>query len=254
MTMCETPFWIWVARPIARGRQRRMFLLGPLSTVALLMKSASRSCPGFFTFALDTALSITLRRTGAPALGVNSRSCSASVASLPRTRFAIIRALRGEMRACIALALAIIGRPSGGREPRPRHADAARLGGARGFGSSRALRRSAVAARRLEPTGDGDARAHARSRVEEERVGRRYGRRCPRVDVGPRRDARFSSGFAGGAREKLRGRSIWRPARHLGASALDEARRSARLVERGDGAEIGARRSREPAVTRLSAG
>lgn len=116
--MCETPFWTCVARPCARGRQRRMFLLGPLSTVALLMKSASRSWPGFFTLALETALSMTLRSTGAPAFGVNSRSWSASVASLPRTRFAIIRALRGEMRACIALALAIIGETFGGKEPR----------------------------------------------------------------------------------------------------------------------------------------
>lgn len=100
-----------VARPMARGRQRRAFLFGPLSTLALEMKSASRSCWAFFTLAFATALSISLWRTGAPAFVVNWSSWSASAASLPRTRLAIIRALRGEMRAYIALALAIIVRP-----------------------------------------------------------------------------------------------------------------------------------------------
>lgn len=97
--MWETPLVTRVARPMARGRQRRMFLFGPLSTVAFEMKSASTSCVGFFTRALATADSITVFRTGAPALVVNSRSCSATAASLPRTRLAIMRALRGEMRA-----------------------------------------------------------------------------------------------------------------------------------------------------------
>lgn len=107
--MCEMPLTILVARPIARGRQRRMLAFGPLSTVAFEMKSASMSWVGFLTRAFATALSMTFLRTGAPALVVNSKICSAYAASLPRTRFAIIRAFRGEIRAYIALALLIIG-------------------------------------------------------------------------------------------------------------------------------------------------
>jgi hypothetical protein len=86
-----------------------MLAFGPLSTVAFEMKSASMSCVGFFTRAFATALSMTFLRTGAPAFVVNSRICNAYAASLPRTRFAIIRAFRGEIRAYIALALLIIG-------------------------------------------------------------------------------------------------------------------------------------------------
>jgi hypothetical protein len=71
--MWETPFTTLVARPIARGRQRRMFLLGPLSTVAFEMKSASTSWLGLATRALATALSITFFKTGAPDLVVNWR-------------------------------------------------------------------------------------------------------------------------------------------------------------------------------------
>jgi hypothetical protein len=96
---------------MARGRHRRRFLFGPLSTVAFETKSESTSCEGFLMRALAIALSITLKRTGAPAFVTNCRICSASAASLPRTRLAIILALRGEMRAYIALALLIIGEP-----------------------------------------------------------------------------------------------------------------------------------------------
>ena len=95
---------IRVARPIARGRQRRMYLFGALSTDALLTKSASTSTPGDCWRALATALSMSFSRTGAPAFCVNSRSCSASPASRPRTRSTIIRALRGLIRANLALA------------------------------------------------------------------------------------------------------------------------------------------------------
>ena len=80
MTMWLTPLVTRVARPIARGRQRRMFLFGPLSTVAFEMKSSSTSTPGLWVLAFATALSMTFFRIGAPAFLVNSRSCSASPA------------------------------------------------------------------------------------------------------------------------------------------------------------------------------
>ena len=133
MTMWETPLVTRVARPMARGRQRRMFLFGPLSTVALEMKRASTSCPGLLIRAFATALSTTFLRTGAPAFVVNWRSWSASAASFPRMRLAIIRALRGEMRAYIALALEIIGGPRRGAAARvpSRREPCVVLGGAR---------------------------------------------------------------------------------------------------------------------------
>src|SRR3954468_24123588 len=102
------PLVILVARPIARGRQRRLNLFGPLSTAALLTKRASTSAPSFC--ALATALSMILRRMGAPLFIVNWSSWIASAASRPRTRSAIIRALRGEIRENLALALLLISR------------------------------------------------------------------------------------------------------------------------------------------------
>ena len=48
--------------------------------------------------AFATALAISFLTIGAAAFGVNSRSWSASAASRPRTRLAMIRALRGLMR------------------------------------------------------------------------------------------------------------------------------------------------------------
>ena len=64
--MCETPLVMRVARPMARGRQRRLNLFGALSTVALLTKSASTSAPSCCAFA--TALSMIFWTTGRPAL------------------------------------------------------------------------------------------------------------------------------------------------------------------------------------------
>src|SRR4051812_8444236 len=106
ITMWEMPLVILVARPIARGRQRRLNLFGPLSTAALLTKSVSTSAPSWR--ALATALSRILRRTGAPLFWVNWSSWIASAASRPRTRSAIMRAFRGEIRENIALALLLI--------------------------------------------------------------------------------------------------------------------------------------------------
>ena len=74
------PFWMRVARPIARGRQRRMCLFGALSTKAVSTNSLSRSTPGLVVRAFATALSMSFFRTGAPALFVNSSSWSASPA------------------------------------------------------------------------------------------------------------------------------------------------------------------------------
>ena len=67
--MWVTPLVIRVARPIARGRQRRMCLFGPLSTVALLTKSVSTSVPGDCWRALATALSRSFGDHGRAGLG-----------------------------------------------------------------------------------------------------------------------------------------------------------------------------------------
>src|ERR1019366_7095285 len=99
------PFWTRVARPIARGRHRRMCLFGALSTKAVSTKSASTSTPGLCVLALATALSMSFLRIGAAAFCVNSRSCNASPAWRPRTRSAIMRALRGLIRVNRAIAL-----------------------------------------------------------------------------------------------------------------------------------------------------
>jgi len=56
MVMWLRPFWIRVARPMARGRQRRMCLLGALSTKAVSTKRVSRSTPGLVVRAFATAL------------------------------------------------------------------------------------------------------------------------------------------------------------------------------------------------------
>src|SRR4029078_4123813 len=113
ITMWEMPLVIRVARPIARGRQRRLNLFGPLSTAALLTKSASTSAPSWR--ALATALSMILRRIGAPLFCVNWSSWIASAASRPRTRSAIMRAFRGAIRENLALALLPIREPSRSR-------------------------------------------------------------------------------------------------------------------------------------------
>src|SRR4029078_12348029 len=101
-------------------RHRRLNLFGALSTAALLMKSVSMSAPSWRACA--PALSMIFGRAGARLLLVNWSSWIASAASRPRTRSAIIRALRGEIRENLALALLLIrdltlGAPSRTRLP-----------------------------------------------------------------------------------------------------------------------------------------
>src|SRR5262249_8822563 len=64
MVMWLKPFWMRVARPIARGRQRRMCLFGALSTKAVSTNNVSRSTPGLVVRAFATALSMSFFRTG----------------------------------------------------------------------------------------------------------------------------------------------------------------------------------------------
>lgn len=104
-----------VARPIARGRHLRLNLFGPLSTAALLTKSASTSAPSFR--ALATALWIDLldHRGAALLRELEQLDRLGRVASA--TRSAIMRAFRGEIRENIALALLLISRHLSSSDP-----------------------------------------------------------------------------------------------------------------------------------------
>src|SRR5258708_3515528 len=94
-----------VARPIARGRQRRRCLFGALSTNAVSTNKVSTSTLGLCVLALATALSISFLTIGAADLRVNSSNCRASPAPRPRTRSTMTRALRGLIRVNRAIAL-----------------------------------------------------------------------------------------------------------------------------------------------------
>jgi hypothetical protein len=102
------PFTMRVARPMARGRQRLILVLGPMSTVIVstyreLSSKAEEAC-----LALAMADSNNFRTGRAAALFVNFKTSSAAFTSIPRTRSAITRTLRGDILTKRALALASI--------------------------------------------------------------------------------------------------------------------------------------------------
>lgn len=100
------PLVIRVARPWARGLQRRIWESGALSANAVFTNSASRSTSLFRSRALAMALSISFATTGLAALRVKRKRLSASAAFFPRTRSTIARAFRGDILVNLAFATA----------------------------------------------------------------------------------------------------------------------------------------------------
>ena len=99
------PFWIGVARPIARGRQRTMMPFGRLVRERGLDVEPVEVDVLLLLLRVAIALLSSLLTSGAAALRVNFSWSMATATSWPRTMFSTTRALRVEIRAYFKLAL-----------------------------------------------------------------------------------------------------------------------------------------------------